>query len=138
MKKLHALYPTSEAEAVGFLCPMLDLENEALRSVADDTFKRAWYSIAFLYAGLHPDEAADHGEKIVNEAEDYAPVSKVEPRLIAPFYEQSGWPVVLAPIAKEAWRRYEAGSMKDEEFYCSDAQAAGMRFRERMQPRLVG
>ena len=110
MKKLNALYPTSESEALGFLCPMLDLEGEALRGVDDDTFKRAWYSIAFLYAGLHPDEAADHGERIVEKAEDYATVSQVEPRLIAPFFEQSGWPVVLAPIAREAWRRSEVGS----------------------------
>ena len=113
--------------------PLLDLDGNALQGVDDDTFKCAWYSTAFLYAGLHPDEAVDHGDKLVTEAEDYAPVSRVEPRLIAPFYEQSGWPVVLVPIAKEAWRRYEAGSMQDEEFYCSDAQAAGMRFREQMQ-----
>ena len=138
MKKLHALYPTSEAEAVGVLCPLLDLDGKALRDAGADTFKRAWYAIAFLYAGLHPDEALDHGEKIVSETEDYAPVSKAEPRLIAPYFEQSGWPVVLAPIAKEAWRRYETGCMMDDEFYCAEAQTAGMRFRERMQPRLAG
>jgi len=138
MKTHNTLVPVSEAQALKRLCPLLDLDAEALHGIKGETFKRVWCSISFLYAGLHPDEAVDHGDKIVSEAEAYAPVSKVEPRLIAPYYEQSGWPVVLAPIAKEAWRRYEAGCMLDEEFYCAEAQTAGMRFREGMQPRRAG
>lgn len=61
---------------MGILCPMLDLDGEALRGFADATFKRAWYSIAFLYVGLHPDDAADHGETIISEADGYGPVSQ--------------------------------------------------------------
>lgn len=76
MKKQQALYPTSESEAVGFLRPVLDLDGKALLDADADTFKRAWYAIAFLYAGLHPDDAADHGEKIISEAEGYGPVSQ--------------------------------------------------------------
>jgi DNA (cytosine-5)-methyltransferase 1 len=41
----------------------------------------------------------------------------------------SGWPVLLAPVAAEAWRRYEAGELKDDEFYCSEAVVAGMCHR---------
>jgi hypothetical protein len=37
--------------------------------------------------------------------------------------------VILGPISKEAWRRYEAELLDDDEFYCCDAQMAGACFR---------
>ena len=57
---------------------------------------------------------------------NHAEIRKIEPRLLAPYYVESGWPVVLAPVAKEAWRRYEADELKDDELYCSEAVVAGM------------
>lgn len=137
MKKQNTLIPASETEALQRLCPLLDLDSAAMQGVDGETFKRAWYSIAFLYAGLHPDNALDHGEKVMDDAPDYAPVSQTEPRLIAPYFEQSGWPVVLAPVAKDAWRRFDAGAMENDEFYCVEAQTAGMRFREQTHLRRV-
>jgi DNA (cytosine-5)-methyltransferase 1 len=121
--------PKDEKEAVNWLLPLLDLDNRALRLVPQHNFKRAWYSIAFLYAGLHPDSALENGTRIAQDIQDYSPVSRVEPRLVKPYYEQSGWPVVLAPVAKEAWRRYESGGFNDDEFYCSEAQMAGICHR---------
>ena len=121
--------PKDEQQAVKWLMPMLDLDKRALGEVPDEDFKRAWYSIAFLYAGLHPDSALEHGTRIASDAHDYPSVSRAEPRLVEPYYEQSGWPVVLEPVADEAWRRYESGSIKDDEFYCSEAQMAGMCYR---------
>jgi DNA (cytosine-5)-methyltransferase 1 len=121
--------PKDETEAVHWLLPLLDLDKRALRGMAQDAFKRAWYSIAFLYAGLHPESALEHGTRIAHDARDYSPVSRVEPRLVKPYYEQSGWPVVLAPVAKEAWRRYKSGEFNDDEFYCSEAQMAGICHR---------
>lgn len=121
--------PNDEQEAVHWLLPLLAMDRRAMRTVSVQDFKRAWYSIAFLYVGLHPDSALEHGTQISHELEDYAPVSRIEPRLAAPYYEQSGWPVALAPVAKEAWRRYENGDLKDDEFYCSEAQMAGICHR---------
>ena len=122
----RAQLPKDEKQAVHWLVPLLDLDRRALRGVPDDNFKRAWFSIAFLHAGLHPDSALEHGNRVAHDAQDHPQVSRVEPRLIKPYYEQSGWPVVLAPVAKEAWRRYEDGRIKDDEFYCSEAQMAGI------------
>ena len=124
-----ALLPMDEKEAVDWLLPLLNLSQRSLRAVRGKVFKRAWYSIAFLYAGLHPDSALEHGKRIARDRKDHIPLTRMEPRLVNPYYEQSGWPVVLVPIAKEAWRRYESGGLRDEEFYCSDAQAAGMYYR---------
>jgi len=46
-----------------------------------------------------------------------------------PALPRQGRPVVLAPVAKEAWRRYEVKELKDDEFYCSEAVVAGMVHR---------
>jgi DNA (cytosine-5)-methyltransferase 1 len=123
--------PKDEVEAVEWLRPFLeDPSPRFMKAVTPEAFKQAWYAIAFLYAGLHPDAALDHGERISRKPqEDYALVRQLDPRLLAPFYERSGWPVVLAPIAREAWRRYRSGKLADEEFYCSEAQMAGMCHR---------
>ena len=121
--------PRDEKEAVNWLLPLLDLDGRALRGVRDEDFKRAWYSIAFLYPGLHPDASLEHGTRIASNLAGYVPLSRVEPRLVNPYYKQSGWPVVLAPVAKEARRRYEKGALRDHEFYCSEAQMAGMCYR---------
>lgn len=124
------LLPVSEAQAVDCLRSLLDMAPKELRRVSNEPFQRAWRAIAFLYSGLHPDAALDHGESICRQSEqDYEPVRLLEPRLLAPYYERSGWPVILAPIAREAWRRYTKGELNEDEFYCSEAQLAGMRHR---------
>ena len=121
--------PSSEKEAVRWLVPLLDLDSRALKEVPCKAFKQAWYSVSFLFMGLHPDGALEHGKEVSNDTEDYAVASAGDPRLVNPCYVQSGWPVVLERIAKEAWRRYEGGLLADEELYCSDAQMAGACFR---------
>lgn len=124
------LLPKTEEEAVRWLQPLLDIPPKKLRAKSTEEFKKAWAAIAFLYAGLHPDSALDHGETICRESEEnYEPVWKIEPRLLAPYYERSGWPVILAPIAREAWRRWRKDELSEEEFYCCEAQLAGMCFR---------
>jgi DNA (cytosine-5)-methyltransferase 1 len=122
--------PSCEKQAVSWLVPLLDLDSRALKELPIKEFKQAWYSISFLFMGLHPDGALEHGTEVSNDNEDYAVISDIDPRLINPFYVQSGWPLVLAQIAKEAWRRYESGQLFDEEFYCSEAQMAGACFRD--------
>lgn len=129
--------PRDEQEAVSWILPILHLDSRGLRKIPDKTFKQAWFAIGFIYMGLHPDSALEHGTEIVetvSDSEAYLPVSQIEPLLCAPYYEQSGWPVILKPVAKEAWRRYENELIKDDEFYCCEAQMAGACHRN---PRLV-
>ena len=70
-----------------------------LTGLSNETFVRAWCSVAYLFPGLHPDGFED---------------------------ADSGWPRALKPFAAEAWRRAEAGELADEELYCSDAAWAGL------------
>lgn len=122
--------PADQDEAVEWLLRLVRAaDRKLLRKVPPEEFKRGWYSVGFLYAGLHPDSALEHGSELSCETEDIPEIRKVEPRLLAPYYAQSGWPVILAPVADEAWRRYEAEELKDDEFYCSEAVVAGMVHR---------
>jgi DNA (cytosine-5)-methyltransferase 1 len=119
--------PSNQDEAVQWLLDLVRAtDDKRLRQVPTSIFKRGWYSIGFLYAGLHPDSALEHGKELSTDVDDLPEIRKIEPRLLAPYYVQSGWPVVLAPVVEEAWRRYETDALKEEEFYCSEAVVAGM------------
>lgn len=119
--------PSNESEAVQWLLDLVHAtDNKTLPKVPTAIFKRGWYSIGFLYAQLHPNSALEHGKQVCTQVEHFSESRKIEPRLLAPYYVQSGWPVVLAPVAEEAWRRYEDDLLSEEEFYCSEAVIAGM------------
>lgn len=126
LSRLHPL-PKSTKEAVSWLLPLVHAaDSKELKQISLTDFKRGWYSVGFLYTGLHPDSALEHGTEISQVSGSLPAVCKNEPQLVAPYYVQSGWPVALAPVVREAWRRYENNKLKDEEFYCSDAVIAGL------------
>ena len=115
--------PNNEREALQWLIPALD---RPLQNMPHEEFLKAWFAIGYLYGGLNPDEATYHGTEISHE--DIGPdrFRLIEPRLIAPFYVRSGWPLVLAPIADEVWRRDELGMMEDDELYCYELVKLGI------------
>ena len=128
--------PANEGEALEWLLLLVRAgENKKIGGVSRDLFKRGWYSIGFLYPGLHPDSALDHGTGITSEIVELPEFLR---EYFSNCYVQSGWPVVLAPVAEEAWRRYDAGELKDEEFYCSEAVISGMCNRNPRFARSVG
>ena len=122
--------PVNEAEAVQLMLVLVDAGKEKrLQKLSENDFRRGWYAISFLFPGLHPDGALDHGKEISTDSE-MRTINGVNLEHLASFYLRSGWPVLLAPVAKEAWRRYEIGALKDDEFYCSEAAVAGMVHRK--------
>jgi DNA (cytosine-5)-methyltransferase 1 len=130
--------PVDQNQAVQWLLPLIEAADKgSLPKTSAEDFKRGWYSVGFLYAQLHPDSALEHGQELSNDIEDFPEISKIEPRLLAPYFLQSGWPLVLAPIVKEARRRYESDALKDDEFYCSEAVIAGMHSRNRILAKAV-
>lgn len=120
--------PGDEAEALQWLLPLLDLNHRALNRIEKREFNKGWAAISFLYPGLHPDGALERGD-VSWDVDDSLPFSEIDIRLIKPYYEVSGWPVILVPIAEEAWRRFENDDLDDIEFYRCDAQWKGMRYR---------
>ena len=118
--------PRNEREALQWLIPALD---RPLADMPMDQFMKAWQAISYLYGGLHPDEATHHGDLVADDHDGPERFKLIEPRLVGPYYVQSGWPLVLAPLADEAWRRYEAGRLEEDEFYCYEVCQAGIMTR---------
>ncbi len=115
--------PNNEREALQWLIPALD---RPLQNMPHEEFLKAWFAIGYLYGGLNPDEATSHGTEI--SYEDIGPdrFRLIEPRLIAPFFVRSGWPLVLAPIADEVWRRFDLGMLEEDELYCYELVKIGI------------
>lgn len=119
--------PQNDAQALEWLSQLvLAADSKAIRKIPLEQFRKGWFSIGFLYPGLHPDSALDHGDEVSSDIANHFEIRKVDQRLVVPFYVESGWPVVLEPVAKEGWRRYNSGELKDDEFYCSEAVTAGL------------
>ena len=72
---------------------------KSLAEIGSAEFITAWYAVAYLNPGLHPDgyDSPD-----------------------------SGWTPTLRRFAAEAWRRAERGELSDGELYPSDAAWAGL------------
>jgi len=117
------LIPSSEREALQWLIPALD---RPLENMPQEEFLKAWFAIGYLYGGLNPDEATFHGDEVSYDDNGPDRFRLIEPRLIAPSYVESGWPLVLAPLAEEAWRRYEQGFMAEDELYCYELVKIGI------------
>ena len=121
--------PENHAQALEWLMQLVSAsDGNILFNVERSTFKRGWFSIGFLYAGLHPD-SANHGEHLTWHADEPVEMNVPDQRLLFPYHTESGWPKVLTPIQHEAWHRYVSGQLSDDEFYCTEAVMAGMVFR---------
>ena len=82
------------------------LKCDDLKSLDKDAFLKGWQAIAFLWPGLHPDEADN---------------------------PDGGWPDELKPLAAEAFRRSNAGELKDDEIYCYKEAMKGLDKMENMK-----
>ena len=121
--------PENQAQALEWLLQLVSAsDGNTLSNVELSTFRRGWFAIGFLYAGLHPD-SVNHGEHLTWHADEPVEMDVPDERLLFPYYTESGWPKVLTPILQEAWRRYAAAQLTDDEFYCTEAVMAGMVFR---------
>ncbi len=82
------------------------LKCDKLKNLDKESFMNAWKAVAFLYPGLHPDEADN---------------------------PDGGWPEELKPFAEEAFRRFETGEFTDSELYPWSEAMKGLDARENME-----
>ena len=115
----------SREDAVRDLERLAQLDRRALRALPTIEFLRGWYALLFLFPGLHPDNALDHGPAIESSPGCNFILPGFE-ELLSRRYSRSGWPVALDLIGREAWRRYELKEIGGDELYCVQAQKAGM------------
>jgi DNA (cytosine-5)-methyltransferase 1 len=112
--------PSSQDEALTWLTAIALQTRQELRKVDASTFLRGWHALLYLYPDLHPDNAIDHGNsKEIGESHILNNLDLSER------YSRSGWPVMLELLGREAWRRYEAGTITEVNFYCVEAQHEG-------------
>jgi DNA (cytosine-5)-methyltransferase 1 len=122
-----AFIPTSEQSAADALSHLLDLQSDKQLGVASKRdFLRGWFGAAYLYPGLHPDSVEDLGTETTELLRgNRTRLKQIDARLAGPVFVQSGWPVRLVEIGKEARRRWQERQLSDEEYYCSAAAHAG-------------
>ncbi|TAJ92769.1 MAG: DNA cytosine methyltransferase [Gammaproteobacteria bacterium] len=125
--KASAYVPNSQIEAARVLGILAELNRHDLRALTAREFLRGWHALLFLFPGLHPDNALDHGDIIETTSGSKVVLGGFE-KLLSRHYVRSGWPVLLDLIGREAWRRYESGEIGDDDFYCVKAQRAGMGY----------
>lgn len=102
-------------------------DSHSLHRISIDEFRRGWFAIGFLYPEIHPYSALEHGTRTSRDPiRSWIALRNVDRRLVTPHYVQSGWPVALAPVATDAWRRYKAAELTDDEFYCTEALIAAI------------
>lgn len=121
--------PADRSEAVRWLAPFTNpkTDRRALRTMNTEHFLRAWHALLWLFPDLHPDNAIEHGDERHEDVSTSADLAQLGRER----YMRSGWPVMLEGFGHEAWRRFEAGDLTREAFYCVEAQRAGLNSRRR-------
>ncbi len=84
-------------EAALELQRLAQLDRRALRALSAEEFLRGWHALLFLFPGLHPDNAKDHGEVTEEVSTEQLGLPGFE-RLLDCRHTRSGWPVALALI----------------------------------------
>lgn len=79
--------------------------------VEDSRFKQEWKKINQVLPHLHPESVLDNGKEIS------AIPNRSTSFCLEPYFIRSGWPVELAPIAKEANRRHKSGRLAISEYF---------------------
>lgn len=119
------MVPDSVETAAAILAPFAAADKSRCKASTRKDLLCAWGAMLYLFPGLHPENAADHGPDLVEweEGERLFPYLTPDMKF---YYDRSGWPIAFTELADEAWRRYRAKEFSEEEFYCVDAQMAGL------------
>lgn len=122
--------PKNQIDAADKLIQLISAaDNGTIKSIPAEQFKKGWYAIAYLFPILHPDgfheKENGFGESYDNSLYVDDVIKNRYPILTSPCYVQSGCPVALKHVVKEAWRRYKNKELQEDEFYNSQALLAG-------------
>ena len=117
--------PKTRVAAARELERLARLDRRALRALPVEDFLRGWHALLFLFPGLHPDNALDHGRDIEEVSTERLGVPGFE-RELDRRHARSGWPVTLELIGCEAWYRHKQEQITESDLYCTEAQRAGL------------
>lgn len=96
-----------------------------LQALTKKDFLQGWHALLRLFPHLHPANAREHGSLI----EDGAGIDHWQElrRFAGPRYSQSGWPVALELIGREAMVRHERGEITSRQLYSVVTQRTALR-----------
>lgn len=94
------------------------LSLQELQGLSTKEFLRGWHALLGLFPHLHPENAREHGSDI-EESLCQADIDTIGRQR----YSRSGWPVALALIGQEAWRRVESGRLLPQHLYLGGTQS---------------
>ncbi len=83
---------------------------KTLRNLGKEEFLRIWSAVHIVKPSIHPDNAESSTGGI-------KPPSSGTSLVLEPYYLQTGWPIYLLPIAREAKKRLTSGQLSIEEYY---------------------
>ena len=92
----------TRAEAARELERLAQLDRRALRALPKEEFLRGWHALLFLFPGLHPDNALDHGDTIEEVPTEQLGLPGFE-RELDRRHTRSGWPVALESIGSPSF-----------------------------------
>lgn len=104
---------------------LAQLSLSELQILPKQDFLQGWNALLSLFPHLHPANAREHGSLIesgvnINHRKELR-------RLAEPRYSQSGWPVALELIGREAVVRHERGEITDRQLYSVVAKPTALR-----------
>jgi len=111
---------TLPGTAVAELKRFAKLDRRQLRELPTEELLHGWHLLLSLFPHLHPENARDHG----TEQEEVTPAQMPLPGFDSTFcrqYTRSGWPVALALIGEEAWRRHAASELSAVDLFCGSS-----------------
>lgn len=118
--------PKSFDEALETLTSWFALDHGDLSQIDLKALLKVWNAAACAFPGIHPDEVNPTPESVTRNEN----LLHGAPQCLCDYDEESGWPLALIPLAMEMWRRYEAGFLANEEFYCVEAAMVGLAVTE--------
>lgn len=118
--------PRSFDEAIQTLTTWFAMDHGELSQMDLTALLKVWNAAACVFPGIHPDGVNPAPESMSRNEN----LPDGVPQCLSDYDEESGWPIALIPIAMEMWRRYEAGFLADEEFYCDEAAMVGLAVTE--------
>ncbi len=124
--------PRDVPRALEWLRPLVKAaEADAWETLTDTDFKRGWFALGFLHYRLHPDSMVENARHTSDGSTDFQTLRHLAPELVSPVFTHGGLPVKLAPVVKEAFRRFSDGRLEEAEFYCSEAFMAGAELAQK-------
>jgi DNA (cytosine-5)-methyltransferase 1 len=96
------------------LMSLIEMDRRSLRGLSAEEFSEAWRMLLTEFPELHPCNGIDHGTELQQlSVETTSPLEVT----CALRYRRTGWPVALAAVGEEAWRRFFKNQIGEAELF---------------------